>query len=50
MIIVGNVAWVRCGIIIAGKAGKSGSIEGVAEEVVNVLHTSIVLEFCFSID
>jgi len=50
VVIVGNVAWVGCGIIVAVKAGKSGGVEGVAEDVIGVLHTSIVLEFCFSID
>jgi len=43
VVIVGNVAWVRHGIIIAGESGEGGGVEGVAEDVINVLHTSIVL-------
>ena len=50
VVIVGNVAWVGCGIIVAVESGKSGGVEVVAEEVIGVLHTSIVLEFCFSVD
>jgi len=50
VVVICNIAGAWRGVIIAGESGEGGGVEGVVEDVVNVLHTSIVLEFRFSID